>query len=142
VIRRTLLAMTLPLAAASCGGSAITEARVERAIATAFANLVPSQLKRMSLPDVPTEALRVAASCYRVAGGRAGAGEWACTVVWSRESGAPLRDAYDVTVAANGCYTATLGAAEAQLGGPIVTAADGRPVRNLLYAFDGCFDPF
>lgn len=140
--RRTLVAMALPLAAASCGGSAITEARVEHAVTVAFSNLVHAQLKRMSLPDVPAEALRVAASCYRVAGGSAGAGDWACTVIWSRLSGTPLRDAYDVTVGANGCYTATLGAAEAQLGGPIVTAADGRPVRNLLYAFDGCFDPF
>jgi hypothetical protein len=26
------------------------------------------------------------------------------------------------------------------LGGPVLKASDGRPVRNLLYAFDGCFD--
>ncbi len=38
------------------------------------------------------------------------------------------------------CYTAIVDAAEAQLGGPIVTTTDGRVVRNLLHAFDGCFD--
>src|SRR5204862_104409 len=44
---------------------------------------------------------------------------------------------------AGACYTATLTAsAEAQLGGPTMTAQDGRQIRNLLYAFDGCFDPF
>jgi hypothetical protein len=26
------------------------------------------------------------------------------------------------------------------LGGPILKTKDGKNVRNLLYAFDGCFD--
>src|SRR5262249_7139994 len=70
------------VAVAGCA-SAVTEDRVERAIAPAFANLVHAQLGRMGLHEVPVSELRVVASCYRVAGGRTGAGEWACTVVWS-----------------------------------------------------------
>ena len=129
----------VPLAA--CAGSAVTEARIERTIEPMFANLVHAQLERMGLQAVPASALRVAASCYRVAGG-SGAGEWACTIVWAGPNGAVLRDNYDLVVGANACYTATLGGAEAQLGGPIVAASDGRPIRNLVYAFDGCFNPF
>ncbi len=135
-----LVVMGVALALARCGGSAITEDRVERAIAPVFAHLVQAQLVRMGLHEVPASALRVNASCYRVAGGHAGAGEWACTVVWSGPNGATLRDAYDVVVGANGCYTATLGGSEAQLGGPTVTASDGHVIRNLLYVFDSCFD--
>jgi len=141
VRRTTTIAALVALAFAGCGGSPITGGRIERAVAPTFANLVHAQLSRMGLTAVPAADLRVAASCYRVAGGSAGAGEWVCTVVWAGPRGALLRDTYDLTVGANGCYTATLAAsAEATLGGPTVAATDGRQVRNLLYAFDGCFD--
>jgi len=135
-------AWLMALALAGCGGSPVTEDRVERAIAPAFANLVHEQLARMAMPALPASSLRVVASCYRTAGGAAGAGEWACTIVWAGPNGATLRDNYEVSVAANGCYTASLASAEGQLGGPTVTTRDGRPIRNLLYVFDGCFDPF
>ena len=142
-MRRAVLLVGWLAALAGCGTSAVTEDRVERAIAPAFANLVHLQLGRMRLPEMPASALRVTASCYRLAGDHAGSGDWVCTVVWSGPNGATLRDSYDVTVGANACYTATLTAsAEAQLGGPTMTAQDGRQIRNLLYAFDGCFDPF
>jgi hypothetical protein len=35
-------------------------------------------------------------------------------------------------------YTATTSAES--IGGPVLKAEDGREVRNLLYAFEGCFD--
>jgi hypothetical protein len=43
-------------------------------------------------------------------------------------------------VGTDGCYTAVVEAAEAQLGGPTIKASDGRIVRNVLYGFEGCFD--
>jgi hypothetical protein len=51
-----------------------------------------------------------------------------------------LRDAYDLFVGTDGCYTATVDVTEGHLGGPTVKSSDGRDVRNLLYAFEGCFD--
>jgi hypothetical protein len=36
------------------------------------------------------------------------------------------------------CYTATV--VGENLGGPTLKASDGRIVRNLMYAFEGCFD--
>ena len=48
------------------------------------------------------------------------------------------RDVYDLFVTPDGCYAAT--AEGESLGAPTITAPDGRRVRNLLYAFEGCFD--
>src|SRR5207342_135666 len=103
----------LTLVLAGCGRSVITAGRLEPAIKTTFANLVHAQLARMGLHAIPASDLKVVASCYRVGGGSSGAGEWACTLVWSGPNGATLRDNYDVVVGANGCYTATLTSAEA-----------------------------
>jgi hypothetical protein len=49
-----------------------------------------------------------------------------------------MSDTYDVSVSTDGCYTATVDGE--QLGGPAIKASDGSDVRNLLYAFEGCFD--
>jgi hypothetical protein len=139
-MRLAFLVVAVCAAASGCSQSAITADRLENALAPTFANLVHAQLGRMGLSAIPASRLRVVASCYRAGGGDAGAGEWACTVVWSGPRGDTLRDGYEVTVTSNGCYTATLSSAEAQLGGPTVASADGHQIRNLLYAFDGCFD--
>ncbi len=142
MIRRApavVLALIAALAA-GCGASPITSRRVERALGPTFANLVHAQLARMGLPPVAASDIKVTAACYRIDGRRSGPGDWACTLVWSGPNGATLHDKYDVSVSSDGCYTATADAAEAQLGGPIVTTTDGRAVRNLLHAFDACFD--
>ena len=127
---------------AACGSSAITRARVERAVALTFANLVQVQLERMRLGAVPPPGIRVVANCRRMTPGReeAGSGEWACALTWYGPNRTPLVDAYDLSVAADGCYTASVGAGEGNLGGPTIPAPDGTPMRNVLYAFDGCLD--
>jgi hypothetical protein len=136
------LVVSTALAGSGCGPSPITSDRIERAIAPTFANLVHLQLSRAGLSSVPASDIRVTASCTRLAAGdsRAGAGDWACALVWAGPNGRSLRDRYDVSVTPDGCYTATVDAAEAQLGGPTFTTPDGRNLRNLLYAFEGCFD--
>ena len=123
-----------------CGTSPITSLRLERTLAPTFANLVHAQLARVGLPTVAASDIKVTAACYRVDQRRSGAGDWLCTLVWSGPNGATLHDKYDVSVSSDGCYTATVEGSEAQLGGPIVRTTDGRAVRNLLHAFDGCFD--
>lgn len=139
---RTLFALVAAICAAGCGGSAITRARVEAALAPTFANLVQVQLARMKLGPVPPPGIRAAATCRRMTPGRedAGSGEWACTLTWYGPNRTPLVDGYDVAVAADGCYTASVGAGEGNLGGPTIPAPDGTLLRNVLYAFDGCLD--
>jgi hypothetical protein len=127
---------------AGCGSSPITSDRIEPAVGRTFANLVHTQLSRLGLPAVAASDIRVRPSCRTLVPERrdVGAGEWVCTLLWSGPNRQVLRDTYDLTVGTDGCYTATLEGAEAELGGPTVTASDGSTVRNLLYAFDGCFD--
>ena len=123
-----------------CGPSPITSARIEGAIGPTFANLVHLELSRVGLP--PVADIKVRASCRKVvtAGGTAGSGDWVCTLVWYGPNLKTLRDTYDLSVGTDGCYTATIDAAESDMGGPTIMASDGRNVRNLLYTFEGCFD--
>ncbi len=137
-----VLAAVTTVAVSGCGPSPITSARIDRAIAPTFANLVHVQLSRLGLSPMAVADIRVTANCRKVAPGNGadGAGDWVCTLVWQRPNRATLRDTYDLSVAADGCYTATLDGAEGHLGGPVLKASDGGDVRNLLYIFEGCFD--
>ena len=137
--RSVWISIALAIGLAGCGASAVTADRLERAMAPTFGHLVPLQIARVGLAPLGAD-LKVVASCYRLAGGSAGAGDWVCTLVWSGPNRTTLRDIYDVAVTPDGCYTAAVDAAETQLGGPSVKTTDGRNVRNLLYAFEGCFD--
>jgi hypothetical protein len=122
-----------------CGGSPITSARIERSIAPTFANLVHVQVLWLGLPPTSASAFAVNASCRKPGGGaNLGSGEWTCTLAWQGPDKQRLTDTYDLFVTTDGCYTATV--ATENLGGPTLKAKDGQEVRNLLYAFEGCFD--
>jgi len=137
---RTLTVLIAAAFLAACGPSAITRGRVEQAVAPTFANLVQVQLTRMGLGPVPSPGIHAVATCRRMTPGRedAGAGEWTCTLTWYGPNRTQLVDSYDVSVAPDGCYTASVGAGEGNLGGPTIPAPDGTRTRNVLYAFDGC----
>jgi hypothetical protein len=141
---RLYLALAFVAAATGngCGASPITSARIEQSIAATFANLVHLQLSRMGLNAVVASEIKVTARCRKAipGSGATGSGDWVCTLVWFGPNHRPLGDIYDLSVGTDGCYTATVEGAEAQLGGPTVTASDGRTIRNLLYVFEGCFD--
>ena len=127
------------LIATGCSSySPITSVRIERAIASTFANLVEAQVARMGLPQLTAAEVGASARCLKLPAGGAGAGEWSCTLIWQGPQGRALRDGYDLFVATNGCFMAALSGES--LGGPILKTTDDKPVRNLLYAFDGCFD--
>jgi hypothetical protein len=130
------------VSAAACGASPITAARIERAVAPAFANLVHLQLVRLGLPAIAASDINVRATCRKLVpeSGPAGAGEWVCTLVWHGPNRETLRDTYDLSVGTDGCYNATIESTEANLGGPTITGPDGISMRNLLYSFEGCFD--
>lgn len=122
-----------------CGSSPITPARIEAAIAPTFANLVHIQMGWLGLPPMPVSGFGVKASCRRLLpGSGAGSGEWTCLLSWQGPDRKTLRDNYELFITADGCYTAT--AAVESVGGPTLRAEDGSVVRNLLYAFEGCFD--
>ncbi len=137
---RGVLAATAALLVCGCGPSPITPARIEAAIEPTFANLVHVQVSWLGLPPMAASDFAVKASCRKtLEGSTTGAGDWQCRLVWQSPDGQTLHSTYDLVVAADGCYTAT--AAGEDIGGPTLKARDGQGVRNLLYAFDGCFDP-
>jgi hypothetical protein len=128
------------VAVSGCGPSPITSDRIEGAIAPTFGNLIQVQLSWLGQPPVAGSDIKVTASCRKLAtgSGAAGAGEWVCTLAWRAPNRGTLNDTYDLFVATDGCYTATV--AGESLGGPTLKASDDRDVRNLLYTFEGCFD--
>ena len=135
---RLALAAITPFVLA-CAGSPITTKRIEGAIAPTFANLVTAQVSSLRLPPVTASELHVIANCRRpMAGANTGAGEWVCALDWHGPNRQTFRDAYDLVVNTDGCYTATV--ATESLGGPTLKTSDGREVRNLLYTIEGCFD--
>jgi hypothetical protein len=137
-VQRALAAVAL-VAVSTCGHSPITSSRIEAAIETTFANLAALQVARLALPFMTAPDFAVTAICRKqLAGGQTGSGDWTCTLVWQGPDRRTLRDTYDLFVTTDGCYTATV--AGESLGGPTLTDADGRDVKNLLYVFEGCFD--
>ena len=129
----------LLVSASACARTPITSSRLEAAIQTTFANLVELQVSRLRLPPMAAPDFAVTAICNKqVPRGDRGAGEWSCTLVWQGPARQTLRDTYELFVATDGCYTATVSGES--LGGPTLKAADGTPVKNLLYTFEGCFD--
>jgi hypothetical protein len=138
IVRGALIAIAT-FALLGCGTSPITSSRIEAAIAPTFANLVQVQVAWLGLPPIAASDFAATASCRKPASDRnAGGGEWVCTLVWQGPDRQPLRDTFDLFVMTDGCYMATVSGEN--LGGPTLRASDGREVRNLLYAFEGCFD--
>ena len=138
MINRGLCLVALAVGLSACSQSPIRSMRIERAIAPTFANLVHTQMVWIGLPPMAASDFAVQARCRRLQGGPAGSGEWTCAITWRGPDRRTLRNSYELFVTTDGCYTAT--AAGENVGGPILKSEDGRDIRNLLYAFEGCFD--
>jgi hypothetical protein len=124
---------------AACGRSPITPKRIEAAVESTFANLVDLQVSRLKLAPLPPPDFAVTAICRKqAAGSDTGAGDWTCTIVWQGPNRQTLRDSYDLSVGTDGCYSAAVEGDA--LGASTLKASDGTPVKNLLHAFEGCFD--
>ncbi len=129
----------------ACRSGGVTARKLENALAPTFANLIHVQRNVLALPIIEASALRATATCKRIGPGpdATGGGDWKCTVDWSPPGyRGILHDTYDLSVTMDGCYTATSDASEGHLGGPtLLRPGSAVPVTNMLYAFDGCFDP-
>lgn len=139
LILRAIPAVAAALVVSGCSSySPITPDRMEKAIASTFANLVETQVSWVGLAPLTATEVGASAHCLKLPTGGVGAGEWVCTLIWMGPQGQSVRDAYDLFVGTDGCYMASLSGES--LGGPVLKTQDGKAVRNLLYAFDGCFD--
>ncbi|HEY1304729.1 MAG TPA: hypothetical protein VGF24_14300 [Vicinamibacterales bacterium] len=140
-MRRTTglaIVITAALSSAACEFTPITQTRIESSVGPTFANLVTLQMSWLGMPPMSTTDLSVRARCRRPSGQNSGSGEWTCSLLWQGPTGRMLRDSYELFVTTDGCYSAT--ASSDGIGPPTLKTDSGREVRNLLYAFEGCFD--
>lgn len=136
---RTAAALLGLAALVGCGPQDVTAPRLDRSVATTFANLYAYQQTVLGLPG--EQARNVTASCGKAGGGaQVGAGDgWTCTVLLVDPAGAVHNVPYDLSVQADACWHAN--GPPGVVGAARELAADGRTVVNPLFAFDGCFDP-
>ena len=126
------------VALGGCGGQAITAARVDDALGPAFSHLYARQ---QTLLGNGTAAAQASADCHRTSGPAATTGpgnDWICQVLLQLGNQPSSAYTYDVTVQANGCYTAE--GPPALVGGHTLTTKSGSHRVNPLFAIDGCFE--
>ncbi|MBZ5738889.1 hypothetical protein [Nocardioides mangrovi] len=140
-----VLAVSGAVLAGTGGGSSVTEARLERALPTEFANLYSQQAKLLGHRGVTPASLHAKAMCDK--GGavedNVGPGSnWNCLVSWTDPNNPMPPEGYgkfELDVHSNGCFTA--GGPSKLVGFQTITDTRGREVANPVYEFDGCFDP-
>ena len=136
-------AVALLAVASNWGPTGITEARLERSIVRSFRNLTVLQQRYLGrrVTAGAGSQMRILPSCLRqgVSTPRKGPGDdWLCTLDVFTASLAQVTVDYDVTVKANGCYTAE--GPPAFIGPLTIRDRHGRPHVNPLFRFDGCFE--
>lgn len=140
-----VLAVGGAVVAGSGGDSAITRARLEHALPTAFANVYTQQARLLGHRGVTPASLHTTAMCDK--GGAVEADEgpgsnWNCLVSWTDPDNPMPPEGYgkvELNVHSNGCYTAS--APSKLVGFLTLTDTKGRTVTNPVAEFDGCFDP-
>ncbi|PYC86578.1 ABC transporter permease [Streptomyces tateyamensis] len=140
-----LLAATMAVVAAAtgAGGSGITQDKVQRSMATAFAHLYRYQQAQMRQPAVTEAQLQATAVCDKSEGlgPQQGPGnDWRCTVSWNVPGyNATAQAVYQLDIAANGRYIAD-GDGPVQLNGYFLIVVGGQAVPNPLWQLDGNVD--
>jgi ABC-2 type transport system permease protein len=126
------------LLTAAQGPTDLTAQRLQASIGPAFSNL--SAVRYEWQTGTPGQAnVPMTANCNRGSGtGQdSGAGDdWSCIIVDSRASDGAQPVTFDVTLKADGCYTAAAGLAYGPL---LINNERGQAFINPVYAFDGCF---
>lgn len=124
-------------AIAGAGPTNLSAKQLQASIAPTFGNLAVVHYQWLNGSDhVASPPMK--ATCNRGAGTEKNQGpgtDWACTLVDTRQSDGAPPVVLDVTLKANGCYSAGAGS---ELGALVLTDRKGRPVINPLYEFDGC----
>jgi ABC-2 type transport system permease protein len=131
-------------AATSLGPAAVTQARLEGSISTAFNNLTVLQQRELGRPVPRGARLKLHTICVRHAGKSQGPGDdWTCTmtVITPLPGFEPFLTTgvtYDVSAKSDGCYKAE--APPSFVGQQMMTLAHGRSAVNPLFVLYGCFD--
>ncbi len=131
-------------AGTSLGPVAVTQARLEASISSAFNDLTVLQQRELGRAVPKGAKLRLRTSCARHAGMSQGPGDdWTCTltVLNALPGSEPFLltpVVYDVSAKSDGCYKAD--APPSFVGQQTMTVAHGRSVVNPVYTIYSCFD--
>jgi ABC-2 type transport system permease protein len=141
-IRIAVAAAAIAVLLAVVGGrgpTAVTSHRLDASVSATFERLVSVQYRWRRHQNPPSNVgVRVGTSCHRAGGKRNGPGDdWACAVQILSPSVSNAFVNLDVTVRANGCYSAQ--APPAIVGPLLMQDVSGHTFTNPLFAFDGCF---
>jgi hypothetical protein len=140
-----VLAVSGAVLAGTGGGSSVTQARLERAVPTEFANLYARQAQLLGHQGVTPASLHAKAMCDKGGAVEANVGpgsNWNCLVSWTDPNNPMPPEGYgkfELDVHSNGCFTA--GGPSKLVGFQTITNRRGDEVTNPVYEFDGCFDP-
>ncbi|MFF1546620.1 ABC transporter permease [Streptomyces sp. NPDC058291] len=136
----TALTVAVVAVATPSMGSGITQDKVQRSVATAFAHLYRLQTRQLHRPAVTEAKLRATAACTKSDGRDAqeGAGnDWRCVVTWHLPDVAVAGTAvYQLDVASDGRFVAD-GDGPKEVNGYFLVRTPTRDAPNPLWQFDG-----
>jgi ABC-2 type transport system permease protein len=137
-----LAVATVVLVAATTGatGSGISQSKVQRSVATAFAHLYRTQTAQLNRPDVTEAQLRTTADCDKGGGtldpDQPG-NDWRCVVTWHLPGvTAPGQAIYQLDITADGRYVAD-GDGPKEVNGYFLVRTPIGDAANPLWQFDG-----
>ncbi|MET7691879.1 ABC transporter permease [Streptomyces sp. NPDC005483] len=135
-----LTALSVAVIAVSADSTGITQAKVQRSVATAFAHLYRIQTEQLHRPAVTEAQLRASAACTKSDGQAAqqGAGnDWRCVVTWHLP-GVPVAGTavYQLDVGSDGRFVAD-GDGPKEVNGYFLVRTSTGDAPNPLWQFDG-----
>ncbi|MCX5256525.1 ABC transporter permease [Streptomyces canus] len=135
-----LTALTVGGIAVATDSTGITQAKVQRSLATAFAHLYRLQTEQLHRPAVTEDRIRASAACTKSDGQAAqqGAGnDWRCVVTWHLP-GVPVAGTavYQLDVGSDGRFVAD-GDGPKEVNGYFLVRTSTGDAPNPLWQFDG-----
>ncbi|MFE9411762.1 ABC transporter permease [Streptomyces sp. NPDC006704] len=139
----TALTVALVGAATPATGSGISQAKIEKSLATAFGQLYRLQTGQLNRPAVTVAQLRTTAACVKSdgRGAQEGAGnDWRCVVTWHLPGAAVAGTAvYQLDVTSDGRFVAD-GDGPKEVNGYFLVRTSYADAPNPLWQFDGIVD--
>ena len=141
----TVVALGSLVVAASGDNSTVTRARLERSLASSFANLYTAKARLQGRTDVTPVSLDPQVMCDKAGPINIDVGpggDWVCLMSWTDPEVPMPAEGYgkfELNVHSNDCYTAS--SPSKLIGFRTLADASGTEVVNPAFEFDSCFDP-
>jgi ABC-2 type transport system permease protein len=135
-----LTALTVAVIAVMIPSTGISQDKVQRSLATAFAHLYRLQTRQLNRPAVTEAQLRATAACTKSDGQAAQEGpgnDWRCVVTWHLPGAAVTGTAvYQLDIGSDGRYVAD-GDGPKEVNGYFLVRTSSGDAPNPLWQFDG-----